>query len=81
LLGHPIGKVLLGAELGQFQPSRDCDIETTKQIIEVASDPSKAAVAYGMKTGNCSCCAKPLTNKVSVELGIGPICREKYGWG
>jgi len=39
-----------------------------------------AAVEYGRKTGICSCCGRTLTNSESIALGIGPICREKYGW-
>ena len=27
--------------------------------------------------GSCSMCSKPLTDPVSVELGIGPVCRAK----
>lgn len=27
----------------------------------------------------CACCNQPLVDSVSVELGIGPVCRRKYG--
>jgi len=37
-------------------------------------------IAYGRKTGSCSCCGRLLTNSLSISLGIGPICREKYGF-
>lgn len=30
---------------------------------------------------NCCVCARPLCDSVSVELGIGPICRQKHGFG
>jgi hypothetical protein len=66
---------------GRFAPTRDCDAETTARIIAAASDPDAAARAYGMRTGVCSCCGRELTNSESIELGIGPICRSKYGWG
>lgn len=36
---------------------------------------------YGKKTGQCSCCGRTLTNQASIDLGIGPICMEKYGLG
>ena len=65
---------------GRFLKSRGCDDETASRIIEIASDPHAAAKAYGMKTGNCSCCGRELTNGLSIKLGIGPICRDKYGW-
>jgi hypothetical protein len=30
--------------------------------------------------GSCCVCGRPLTDPESIELGIGPICREKTGW-
>lgn len=38
------------------------------------------AVRYGRETGVCSCCGRTLTNAISIALGIGPICREKFGF-
>lgn len=35
--------------------------------------------AYGMRTGECSCCGRELTNPTSIALGIGPICADNYG--
>jgi hypothetical protein len=32
-----------------------------------------------MGQSNCEICGKPLSNFVSVKLGIGPICRRKEG--
>lgn len=36
------------------------------------------AKAFGHRTGRCSCCGRTLTNPASIELGIGPICAERY---
>jgi Family of unknown function (DUF6011) len=72
-----LGKVING----QFAPTRACTAETQAEIIKVAADPHAAAVAYGFATARCSCCGLTLTNKLSRELGIGPICRAKFGWG
>lgn len=72
-----LGKVTAG----EFFPVRDCGDERKAQIIEVAADPAKAAKAYGLRVGSCSCCGRALTNGISIDLGIGPICAEKYGWG
>lgn len=66
---------------GKFLKSRECDAETEALIVETAKDPLAAAVAYGKATGICSCCGAELTNKLSIELGIGPICRSKWGMG
>lgn len=66
---------------GKFIKSGNCDAATEALIVETAKDPLAAAVAYGKQTGICSCCGAELTNKLSIELGIGPICRSKWGLG
>lgn len=48
-------------------------------LFEAAADPLTAAIRYGRETGSCSCCGRDLTNAESIRLGIGPICREKFG--
>ena len=65
---------------GNFTRSRDCTDTLEAGILAAAADPLAAAVAYGHQTGACSCCGRKLTNKESVELGIGPICRDKWGF-
>jgi hypothetical protein len=68
--------------LGKVTPSR-MDSRLTDDVkavlLEAAADPLTAAVRYGKETGSCSCCGRELTNKESIRLGIGPICREKFG--
>lgn len=65
---------------GQFFASRECgEVEKTKVLAFVA-DPKGAAEAYGIETGMCCICNATLTNKESIERGIGPICGEKFGW-
>lgn len=65
---------------GRFFPAMACDEPKKAEVIEVAADPHNAAKAYGRRVGRCSCCGLELTNEESITLGIGPICREKYGW-
>ena len=68
--------------LGKVTPNRlDSRIpDSVKEtLIAAAADPLTAAIRYGRETGSCSCCGKELTNKESIRLGIGPICREKFG--
>jgi hypothetical protein len=36
-----------------------------------------AGRAYAQESGNCYVCNRTLTDPVSIELGIGPICRDK----
>lgn len=33
-----------------------------------------------MLATHCAVCHRPLLDAVSVETGIGPICRERHGW-
>lgn len=67
-------------EGGRFFPSWNCNPEITAKIVVIAADPAAAAVASGKDTGICCCCGLTLTNELSVELGIGPICRGKWGF-
>jgi len=53
---------------------------TLPALLRIAADPLKAAIDYGRLTGKCACCGRKLTNKISVELGIGPICRDNWGF-
>lgn len=39
------------------------------------SAPSTAFIAT-----HCACCSRPLRDAKSVEIGIGPVCRERYGF-
>lgn len=48
-------------------------------LVAIAADPLAAALRYGQRTGRCACCGRELTNHVSIDLGIGPICRGKWG--
>jgi hypothetical protein len=55
------------------------EVALIQKVQSVAADPYAAAKLYGQQTGSCSCCGRELTNSLSIELGIGPICREKFG--
>lgn len=45
----------------------------------IAEDPLAAAIRFGRLTGTCACCGRELTNGASIELGIGPVCKKKWG--
>jgi hypothetical protein len=65
---------------GRFQRVFACTAADEALVVEACADPEAAAVAYGMRTGSCSCCGKELTNAESIARGIGPICAGKWGW-
>lgn len=55
--------------------------ETIKRILRAG--PGDAAVLYGQRIGRCSQCGRRLTNRLSRELAIGPICGGRVyleGW-
>jgi len=74
--GEYLGKVMAG----KFLRVRACPEEAASQVAEMIRDPKSAAEAYGLRSGNCCLCNRLLTNKESLERGIGPICAEKFGW-
>ncbi|MDA1363993.1 MAG: DUF6011 domain-containing protein [Candidatus Marinimicrobia bacterium] len=55
------------------------EVDMIEAVQFAAADPYAAAKLYGQHTGSCSCCGRELTNSLSIQLGIGPICREKFG--
>lgn len=38
------------------------------------------AAATKILATKCACCGRPLVDSKSVETGVGPICRKKYGY-
>ena len=43
-------------------------------------DDYENAPATRMLATNCAVCGRPLVDSISVEVGIGPECRKKYGY-
>lgn len=66
---------------GKFHKSRDVSEALESDIIKSCENPSESAVAYGRRTGTCSCCGRELTDHNSIEMGIGPICAGHYFGG
>lgn len=71
-----VGKI---TSAGGYFASREATAQDRITIARIGADPLAAAVMHGKQTGHCSCCGRLLENKESVELGIGPVCREKWG--
>lgn len=64
---------------GIFSPAYAATAEDIALIEATAANPLEMAVAYGRRTGSCACCGRTLTDKTSIERGIGPICETKWG--
>ena len=71
-----IGKVVDG----KFICTREASDEHKAALAVIAENPGEAAIRYGRQTGKCACCGRALSNAESIELGIGPICRERWGF-
>jgi hypothetical protein len=69
----------LGKILGTtFKPVRGGE-SAAEALLAIAADPLAAALRYGQRTGRCACCGRELTNHASIDAGIGPICKDKWG--
>ena len=70
---------------GEWSPSRALDSDATKRdallalLTEFANNPADVAKKFGILTGNCSFCMRPLSDDRSVAAGFGPICADHYG--
>ena len=64
---------------GKFFAIREARAEIAQELQALAADPLAALTAHGHQTGQCSCCNRLLTNAESVRLGIGPVCRARWG--
>lgn len=55
--------------------------ENQREILRrVALDPAAASRLYGQHKVRCGVCNRKLTNDLSREIGIGPVCRERLSW-
>lgn len=75
--GDYLGKV---TEDLVFKPVRTAPQSASEALSCIARDPAHAAVQYGRQTGRCACCGRELTNADSIALGIGPICKDRWGF-
>lgn len=59
--------------------SEDRKIEILENLHDLAFNPKAKMIEYGRETGCCGLCGRKLTDKNSIEIGIGPICLENWG--
>lgn len=55
-------------------------IPTIELIIKWNSDIKSAIAYYGVETGECSICGRKLTDRTSIKIGIGPVCRNNMNY-
>ena len=53
--------------------------EDVKNLLEDANDNLlQLAKIYGHETGNCSICGRTLSDPLSIQMGIGPVCAQRF---
>ena len=65
---------------GRFIADRNSTPAEQAAILTCATDPHAAVVAYAKAWSRCGVCGHTLLNDVSIEAGMGPVCRAKFGW-
>jgi hypothetical protein len=66
--------------IGSQKPNGEYRGQWPDMIDQLIADPKTALQRYGREIGSCGVCGLRLTDEVSREYGIGPICRNKLGW-
>lgn len=69
-----------GWKVRMFKSDDEVDLAFPTQIAVVkviAKDPEKAMALFGHEFGKCGVCGRGLTNDLSREIGIGPVCRTR----
>lgn len=79
-LSYRVVQKVLGSP-GDFRYVRVTADEWNLAVKEISKDPGMHSSWFGFKVGACGVCGSPLTDPESIRLGIGPICRSKYGFG
>lgn len=52
--------------------------EIVALLDDIEADPLAAAMKFGKLSGRCCSCGRDLTDPVSIEAGIGPVCATKF---
>jgi hypothetical protein len=51
-------------------------IPMIQTFVSYSSEMNQHILHYGLVTGECSICGRPLSDPESIRIGIGPICRQ-----
>jgi hypothetical protein len=65
---------------GTFIADRNATPAQQAAVLACATDPHAAVMAYAKAWSRCGVCGHTLLNDVSIEAGMGPVCRGKFGW-
>ena len=79
--GDLFGKIDDQGQFDCYEKNAQSRSDWMSWIAEVNANVHQAISQYGKQTGSCGCCGRTLTDPISVRLGIGPICLDRYGFG
>ena len=57
----------------------DVSEDVTNILLDANENLLKLAQLYGHETGNCSICNRTLSDPLSIQMGIGPVCAKRLG--
>jgi uncharacterized protein YecT (DUF1311 family) len=69
-----VGKI---TDTGVLKANVDEDVMNL--LLDANDNLLQLAKIYGHETGNCSVCGRTLSDPLSVQMGIGPICAKRFG--
>jgi hypothetical protein len=79
--GYTFIKRLIGGSQDGGYRKVDMTKESREAVLKaIEGDYKKAMLDFGLQSGSCGHCGRALSNKESLERGIGPICAGKMGW-
>jgi len=64
---------------GGFTRSKPAPEDTLAFVRVLLGDPYKYAKLFAVHYACCAKCGAELTDEVSRELGLGPVCRKAFG--
>lgn len=67
-----------GKRYGSQKPGEQYRGDIVEELKAIAADPFEASKAYGKLVGRCGACGRKLEDEKSIEMGIGPICANKF---
>ena len=65
---------------GSQKPGQAYRGSSADYLAEIVKDERAALALYGHELGRCGVCSRTLTDELSRERGIGPVCWEKMGY-
>jgi hypothetical protein len=54
------------------------DEDVVNTLLDANENLLQLAKIYGHETGNCSVCGRTLSDPLSIQMGIGPICAQRF---